>query len=199
MNAREIRMFLLKLPKPASVRVSGDNVETQTLNSAKNAMRCAETIEALDVDLVECLDAKGALIRAMRLSDDEEGQRAAIPAVLSADPETARLTHFANLLAHAYEHSTDIAFQKLVEIVERMGDRSDAIEQRLERAEARARRLADEQIEDAFERAEELAETKVAEAAANGGLGDQIVTSFLAGKLQGGAAALKPNGTKGPG
>lgn len=188
MNARQIRMFLLKHPKPATVRVSGD-CETQELKPARNAARCAETIEALGVDLIECLDAKGGIIRATRLSEEESrrSDAATLPAGLAADPESLRLAHFADLVHRAYEHSTEIAFTKMVEVFDIMANRSESIEARLERAEARARRLENEQVDDAFERAEEIAEAKEAAAAGGNDLGSQLLGSFLGGRANGAA------------
>jgi hypothetical protein len=183
MNVQRIRGFLLQLPRPAVVRISGDG-EPQSIKPGKSFAKTAETIEALDPELIECLDAEGKVLRAMRTdsADSQRSAAAAIPAVLSADPETARLTHFADLLHRAYEHSTEIAFAKLVDVMERMNERSDAIEQRLERTESANRRLLQDQVDDAFERAQEVA---AAAAPGAGGIGDQMMGAFLSGKLQG--------------
>jgi hypothetical protein len=96
------------------------------------------------------------------------------------------LTHFANLLHRAYEHSTEIAFQRLVELTERMGDRSEAIERRLERTEAANRALLQDQVDLAFERAQEVANQN-AEASGNGAgdLMQQMAGAFLSGRMGG--------------
>lgn len=191
MNVARIRGFLLQHPKPAAVRVSGEG-EPETLKPGKSYARCAETIAALNVDLVECLDASGNILRALRMgeADAQRSAAAEVPPVLATDPHAAMLTHFANLLHRAYEHSTEIAFGKMVDLVERIGDRAEAIESRLERAEAANRRLFNEQLEDAFERAHEAAEKANGE---NGDLTQQMVGAFLSGKMSS-PAAPKTNG-----
>ena len=103
------------------------------------------------------------------------------------------LSHFANLVHRAYQHSTELAFTKLVELVERIDARSDAIEARLERTEAEHRRTLREQVEDAFDRAEEMA----AGAGAEGDFKQQMIAAFMHGQLaqqQGGAKAAASNG-----
>jgi DNA-binding protein H-NS len=182
-NVARIRGFLLQLPKPSLVRVSGDG-EPQDLKPGKSYAKCAESIAALRPELIECMSADGKLLRAMR-TDAAEAQRsdaAAVPEALAQDPQAMMLTHFANLLHRAYEHSTEIAFCKMVELVERMGDRSEQIEQRLERTEAAHRRAVEQQIDDAFARAEEMAEA--AGTTNDGGMVQQMAGAFLSGALQ---------------
>lgn len=162
MNPGSIRTFLLRHPKPHSIRVTtaDDKVEDVPCKGRK-FVTVAETVHALDPELIEVLDAKGGILRAVRTGGGPNAERANVlaetPHVLHDDAETARLTHFANLLKDAYHHSTEVAFVKMIELVERMGDRSDAIEQRLERAEAAHRRALLDQVDSEFERAEELA------------------------------------------
>jgi hypothetical protein len=184
MNQGKIRGFLLQLPKPALVRLTGDG-EPQELKPGKSYTKTAETICALAPELIELLDSEGKVIRAMR-TDTAEAQRstaAEMPSVLQQDPHAAMLTHFANLLHRAYEHSTEIAFTRLVELTERMGDRADAIEQRLERTEAANRRLLQDQVDDAFERAAEQAD-KAATDGAGGDLIQNMAGAFLSGQMQ---------------
>jgi hypothetical protein len=193
MNAQRIRGFLLQLPRPALVRISGDG-EPQELSPGKSYAKCAETIEALAPLLIECLDSSGKVLRATR-TDTPEAQRsdaAALPAGLAADPNALMLTHFANLIHRAYEHSTETAFQKLVDVMERMNERSDAIEQRLERTEAANRRLLQDQVDDAFDRAAEAAEKATTEG--EGGLGQQMMGAFLGGKMRPPTNGAAPKG-----
>jgi len=180
-NQGKIRGFLLQLPKPAIVRITGDG-EPQELKPGRSYTKTAETICALAPELIELLDPDGKVIRAMR-TDTADAQRstaAELPPVLQQDPHAAMLTHFANLLHRAYEHSTEIAFTRLVELTERMGDRADAIEQRLERTEAANRRLLQDQVDDAFERAAEAAAASEVE----DGVGQQMMGAFLSGRMQ---------------
>jgi len=197
MSVERIRGFLLQLPKPALVRAFVDG-EPEELKINRTYQRLAETIAALQPEQIQCLDSDGKVLRAMRL-DDADSRRsdaAEVPPVLAQDPQAALLSHFANLLHRAYEHSTEIAFSKMVELVDRMNDRSAGIEQRLERAEAYARRLREEQADDAIERAEEI----VAAAAGQegGDLPSQLATAFLSGRLNRTATdPAKSNGSNG--
>lgn len=201
MNVQRIRGFLLQQPRPHVVRVSTDGGEPQELKtSGRSYAKLSETIIALGHELIECLDSEGKVIRAHRLTsaDTRSAEPPALPAVISQDPQAAMLMLFANLLHRAYEHSTEVAFTKMVEFVERMGDRSDSIEQRLERTEAANRRLVQDQVDDALERAAEQA----AEAAqgGNGGLLQQMAGAFMSGQMQNAASKppVKANGAKHP-
>jgi hypothetical protein len=194
MNVSRIRSFLINVPKPTTVRVIVDGDAHDIKTNGRSWQKIADTIDAMNGEQLQCLDKDGTLLRAMRL-DDADAQRseaAAIPAGLAADPNALMLTHFANLIHRAYEHSTEIAFTRMVDSFDRINDRSASIEQRLERAEALARRLRDEQVEDAFERAQE-----VADAAGQGGDGfvDSLAQAFLSGRMNREAAtAAKANG-----
>lgn len=195
MNANRIRGWLLQLPRPSAIRVTGDG-EPQTLKPGRSFAKLADTIVALNPDLVEALDKNGDVIRATRMQA-EEAQRsdaAAIPEGLKADPHALMLTHLANLIHRAYEHSSEIAFSKLVELVDKMNDRADGIEQRLERAEARNRSLLQEAVDAELDRAQEVA------AAAQGGegdLGQQLIGGFLSGAMNKPAAAKPAANGKG--
>jgi hypothetical protein len=191
MNAQNLRGWLLQLPKPALLRCTVDG-EVEELKPGKSWQKLAETIAALQPELVQALDAEGNILRALRpdTADARRSDAAEIPTGLAADPQALMLTHFANLLHRAYEHSTEIAFGKIVELVDKMNDRSEGIEQRLERAEARARRLQEDNIEDAYARAEELA-AQAAETGGNDELKNHLLGAFLSGKMNG---PPKPNG-----
>ena len=182
-----VRGWLLRRPRPARVRVTvpgGDVKEFAPQN--KSFAKTAETIVALEPDLIELLDARGTLIRAMRGDedepsddDDDDDQPQKIHGALRADPNALMLTHFADLLHRAYKHSTETAFAKMVELVDRMNDRSTSIEERLERAEAKNRQIVDQQVEDAFERAEEVAAAAGAAPGQGGELEQQLAGAFL--------------------
>jgi hypothetical protein len=195
MTATRIRNFLISLPKPACVRVFVDGEPQDIKTGGRSWMKLAETVDAMAGEQLQCLDAEGKVLRAMRL-DDGEAQRsdaAAIPAGLAADPHALMLTHFANLVHRAYEHSTELAFNKMVECFDRVNDRSVSIEQRLERAEAMARRLREDQVQDAFERAEEIAEQ--AGQTGNDAFVNALGQAFVSGQMNRGAAAAgKTNG-----
>jgi len=198
MNVRDLRGWLLQQPKPETVRVEIDG-EWEEVPLGKSFARLADTIAAMKPEQVRCLDRDGKVLRALRIEDEPSGKGKHappdMPLVVAGDPQAALLHHYATLVHRAYEFSAGVAFESLRELMERMNQRSDAIEQRLERAEARARRAQDELVEDAFTRAEELAAQAAAEGA--GGqeaLGQHLVNAFLSGQMQRGPAAPKTNG-----
>ncbi len=189
MSAR-IRGFLLQLPKPSRIRVTAGDGEPQEFKPGRSYAKAADSIEALGVDLVECLDAEGAVIRALRLStvDARRSDAAAVPAGIEADPQALMLTHFANLLHRAYEHSTEVAFTRLVELAERLSAHTESIEARLAQTEAALRRAQTDQIDDALERAQEVV-------SANGENGDmmaQMAQAWLQGQMQSRAGGKGP-------
>lgn len=186
----EIRKFLLGQPHPAVVRLTTDGEVQELKPGRKSKIKIAETIAAVGPELVECLDGGGNLLRAMRTDDDPKPRSAKAPDLpdeIKADPHALMLTHFANLIHRAYEHATDIAFQKLVELAERMDARSQSIEERLERTEANLRREQKERIDDLYDRADEAIER-----AESGEGKERILESLVQGAVLGGNGAGKP-------
>lgn len=159
LSAWALRRFLIRQPHPTSIRIVRDGEVEEVTRSSKWS-KTAETLHALEPDLIELLDGSGALLRAIKPNDEQDASESAPepPAVIQNDPNAALLTHFANLLHRAYEHSTTVAFAKMVELVERIDSRSDSIEARLERTETAYRRVVSQQIDDAYERVDELIE-----------------------------------------
>lgn len=190
---RDLRGWLLQQPKPEAVRVEIDG-EWEEVPLGKSYAKLADTIAAMKPDQVRCVDKDGKVLRALRVEDEPSGKNKNappdLPLVLAADPQVALLHHYATLLHRGYEFSTGKAFDAITELMERMNQRSDLIEQRLERAEARARRAQDELVEDAFVRAEELA-AQAAAGAAGGeeALGQHLISAFMSGQMQRGPAA----------
>jgi thioredoxin-like negative regulator of GroEL len=195
LSAWGIRKFLIRAPKPRLIKLTtGTKVEEIRPSHNQSFSKLGETIAAVMPELIQCFDAEGTLIRAVRPQIEHESNDAPkTPELLAQDPETARLTHFANLLHRAYEHSTNVAFTKMVELVERIDARSDNLEARLERTELAHRRVLQRQIDDAFDRADELAEEA-------GGEGSAMIKSFLEGMAQRvGDVEERPRRTNGKG
>lgn len=189
MTPQKIRGFLIMKPKPHVVRVTVDD-ELQEVALGRSYAKTAETIAALDPDLIECLDKDGKLLRALDTEspDARRSDAAPVPPGLEADPQALMLVHFSNQIHRAYEHATEIAFAKMVEVFDIMSARSESIEQRLERSESMNRRLLNEQVEMELDRAEEIADQK-----GKDGLGEQMFGAFLSGKMgAAGAAAPTP-------
>jgi hypothetical protein len=184
-NAWQLRKWLLIQPRAAFIRLTAnEDAEPSEINCTrmKSWSKLSETIHAMQPELIEALDKDHSLIRAMRPSVELESSEAApIPTIIANDPNAAMLTHFANLLHRAYEHSTQLAFTKMVDLVEQMGARSETIESRLERAEAASRRLERDRLELEYERLEDLREQAAAEKEDGGGLPTKLLEGFMSG------------------
>lgn len=188
MNAWTIRKFLLKHPRAAIIRLTIPGGATQEIKCGKtnNWNKVSETIAAVAPELIELLNPDGMLLRAMRPDIDDESSidQPRPPKGVESDPETLRLNHMASLLAKAYEHATNIAFGKLVDLVERLDARQEATEARLERMESAYRRTVMQQLNDAREEALEAAES-AGEQAAQGSFGDELMRAVLSGAMRG--------------
>jgi len=199
MTPRQIRNWMLQHPKPASLRLVMPDGSVDDVEVRGSFVKLADTIAAKGPELLEArgLAPKRELLRAIKLSEPEttRSDAATVPEEIRADPTALMLTHLANLVHRAYEHSTEIAFGKLIELVERMDARSDAIEQRLERTEAMYRRTLQAQLDDAWERAEAVAEEAAAKIEEAGGdPSQQLMQAFMQGAAQGGVKPARPNG-----
>lgn len=154
MDPKPIRSWLLTHPRPVVVRCTGEDQTPQEIPVGKQTFaQVADTVAALEPLLIEALDAKGDLIRAFRPDDGDEPSASAnaprIPDALTSDPETARITHFANLIHRAYEHTTDVAFDRLVSLFEAVNARAEAAERLAAQSEAARRRELKEHLEEA--------------------------------------------------
>ena len=200
-----LRSWCMKRPRPDGVRLGFSDGTDKYLprTNEQSWQEIAETIAALGPSLIECVKADGTVIRAKQADDmgredrARDNGRVPLPTALHSDPETARLCYTADLLHRAYQHATDVAFDKvlaaydtsfarLVDLVEKIGERSDAIERRLERTETAYRREVNERLEDALERAQE---------GDNGGLVETL-QNFVGGIQMGKAAAAAPTNGK---
>jgi hypothetical protein len=195
MDEKALRSELVKTPQPARilVRVDGEDREVAGAGKAGRTWAAvARTIMALEPELVQLFDDQGTLLRAVH----KDQSTVEVPATaagatyaaspLHADPETARLVHFANLLSDAWRFSTGIAFQKIVELQQQQTDRAIALEQRMERAETLARREMKERMEDLYDEAEAMREAAQRGDAAGA---RSIFESFLEGMMGGQAEA----------
>lgn len=181
-SAWGMRRFLIRQPRAALVRLtSGERTSDLLPKKNQSWSRMGETIAAMAPELVECLDSEGNLLRAIRPPHDGDPTDAPEPpTVLATDPETARITHFANLIHRAYEHTTNVAFARLIDLVERIDARSDAIEARLERTESAYRRVTQQQLTEALSQVED---EEHAAAEPSGDL-QQLLMTFLQGHAQ---------------
>lgn len=172
-DARIVRSWLLQRPRPAVVRVhSEDGPQDLAVARGRTWQAVVETIQALDPVLIEALDQDGSLLRAMNPKNEAAPTPPAAPPA-TTDPETVRMLHFATLIHKAYEHSTTIAFDRLIDLVERLDSRTEAMEARLERTERAYYRSMQERIEDAFDQAQEAQEA--------GSSKDEFLSNFMQG------------------
>lgn len=157
MTVQEVRGWLLHQPRAATIRVvtMDDQHHEVSVKSGTSWMAIAESILALDPSLIQAYDEKGAILRAVRPQEGTalEGgtgeRRAVAPLVLpsNVDPQSAMLIHFADLLASAYRHSTDVAFERLTNLFEAVNRRSEALEASLEATHQLLRKAWREQID----------------------------------------------------
>jgi len=205
-----LRSWLMKRPRPVMLRLhlADDVVQEMARAEGQSWQDMADSIAAMEPLVVEVLDKDGKLLRAMKpQEEDGDGKRVRdnrtvpLPSALHTDPETARICYMADLLHRAYQHSTDVAyeqtraaygtaFERLIDLVERIDSRSTAIETRLERTERAYQQSLQAQIDDAFEQAEQAG---IAAAAAQneGDFESMMLKSFMGG-MQSGRAEKGP-------
>ena len=158
-DAGEIRGWLLRQPRPATLRVVTEDDRHHEVNVTGSVSwaAIAKSIHALDPALIEAYDDKGKLIRAVKPQDDDDDEdgekREASPLVIpqGTDPQSIMLIHFADLLASAYRHSTDVAFERLTSLFEAVNRRSESLERSLESTHRLLRKVVQEQVEAAPE------------------------------------------------
>jgi len=175
MTPGQTRSWLMTQPKPHALRITceGEISIIEVGNTAWVAL--GKTIAAKSPELIEALDEKGVLIRAVRPAEEEDdtSTRSSSSSV-TRDPETIRFELFAKLLAEAYKHANEVAFGKMVELFVVSNKRAENLEKSL----ASTDRILRKQFEDALER--EPTEGSVLE---------QMLGTFAAGQAQ--AAAKK--------
>jgi len=139
MSAVQIRKFLLRNPRPASLRMkTADDVQLMIIPPAPHWAEIAESVDALAPELIEMLDSGGKIIRAVKSDSfddsaiDEKTERAKTASKITFDAETERFNLFAHLIAEAYKHSTEIAFGKMVDLFQSVVAISDSKEKALE-------------------------------------------------------------------
>lgn len=179
MNAKAIRGWLLCAPKPTAIRVHSSDGQAHEIEcSGQSWQSIAASVEALQPELVEALDAGGKLLRAMRPADQEpsapeRSSSSSGSALPGADAETQRFVLVAKLLAEAYHHSTEVAFARIVDLFDATNRRSESTERAREsmyRAQVKA-------LEDQIRALGEQPETT------EGGLGllEQMAGMFFGG------------------
>lgn len=188
MDAKAIRGWLLCQPRPVALHLKCGDDTVHELECSGSWANIAASIEAMEPLLIEALDAKGKLIRAVRPDEQEpeapgaasKTDPVAAAAVASVDAETRRFELMARLIAEAYKHSTDVAFTKLVDLATASNARSAMLEKNLESMHKLMNRALAKQVDEAEE-----------PDALQG-----MISSFVAGAMQGGAGGAAPTNGK---
>jgi len=155
----EVRKWLLQRPRPELVRVATAEGDTEDVDTTGNVRwrGVADTICALDPIKIEA-HAGGKIIRAEKFGievadvpDPAIDDELKVPEVLHGDPETARLTHFANLLFQSTMFSQKIAFTEMVKLVGLLMNRMREVEVEKRETERDLRDEEDARLQDAYE------------------------------------------------
>jgi len=154
MDIPELRGWLLRQPRPTTVKVVtlDDQHHEVSIDPGVSWMALAQSIHALSPDRIEAYDKDGKVLRAVRPLEATAGPEhigTAAPLVLppGSDPQAVLLLHFADLLAGAYRHSTEVAFERLVGLFEAVNARSESLERSLDTTHKLLRRAYQEQID----------------------------------------------------
>jgi len=196
-NVEQLRSFLVAAPRPTKILITSGDGEKQEVSPPKGLggvtwAMVARSIETLDPAVIELFDHENTLLRAQRF-DAALKDNGALPDILARDAESARIAMFAKHIADAYRFSVETAFQKMVDIFERLDARQERVERRLEHAENSYRRMMQEQVDEALDEAEQAqkaAEEQKADPAA------ALMQTFMGGVAQGASGAPPPNGKK---
>jgi hypothetical protein len=191
---RVLRGWLLKRPKPASLRiVVADEPRAVAIPPNATFATIAASVVRLRPDQIEALDPSGAVLRVTdfgELTGEEDGDERLPgaptlptpapaaplePLTVPPDPESQRFALVARLLADAYRHSTDVAFERIAGIIDRSEARAASLERAVD-AMYRAQRAALERTaRDLEEREEEIEEAE--DKKGNGAI-DKLVEHF---------------------
>ncbi len=188
LDVHGIRGWLLCQPRASSLRVltADDQQHEVSVTSGVSWMAIAQSVHALDPILIQAFDADGKVLRAVRPHEENVERDASSdpkPIVMptGSDPQSMMLVHFADLLASAYRHSTDVAFERLASLFEAVNRRSEALERSLDTTHRLLQKAAQAQIEATPEQpARDMLE--------------EMVAGFMQGKTQ---ASDEPNGSNG--
>ncbi len=184
MDVREFRGWLLCQPRPKWLRiVTEDQAQHKfEMTAGISYIQAATSIFALKPELVEAFDEKDTLLRAIRpneAAEEEEEEEVSSP----EDPESQRFITVAKLVAEAYRHSTEVAFEKLVALFEASNRRAETNERTVDQLNKLLTKMAVKQIEEAAAGGEP-----------QGSLLEQMLGAFLQGQQMRAAEGAKPNG-----
>jgi hypothetical protein len=198
--ARKLRYWSMRHPRPARIKATcGTEIKMVEIEPRASWARVGETLATLEADLLEALDPKGSILRAVRPGDldvddddetDDDTEAAPAPRAEAFDPETHRFSLFAQLIGDAYRQAAeqtgvrnDQAFNRMVDLFEVVNERTRATEVALDRANALIGKLYNEQIKNALARAGDGG-------GGERGMLEEMIEAFMSGK---GNGAAKPD------
>ena len=184
----------MRNPRPTKIRITvGQDVSEMEIGQRVSWARVAESLFALDAELLQALDAKGNLVRACKPQepgeldeeDDELGGGASTLAsspVVAVDAETQRWVLFAQLLSSGYKDAqaqaglrTEVAFNRMIDLFEAVAASNEAKERALDSNRKTIDKLQSEALKQALQRASAAGDDE------RGGLVDQIIERFMGG------------------
>jgi len=209
-TARDLRSWLISQPRPTMIRLQVADGQVHEVECNQPWARLGETCAAMDAVTIWAVDAHGKILRVAKVADiadelDADEQPCSStgpgpgPAVLQKDDSRAMLAvldKFGTLLASAYAHSNDVAFNKMVEVVNLFANATVQIQKEAIQARYEIRRLERDLVDEALEKAD---------AAGEGDMLRQFVASYFSGQAErfatqatdavaGAGAGAKPNG-----
>lgn len=219
-TARDLRSWLMSQPRPTVIRLTlADGKVEELACSGQPWARLGESCAAMDPVTIFAVDAQGKLLRAAKVADildeldglEDESCSSTATSTVASTPATmqrdetrgylALMDKFGTLIAGAYEHATNVAFDKsfdkLVEVVELLMKSTTAMQREAMNARVEVRRMEQEILDEAIEKAD---------AGGDGDMMRQFVGAYFSGQASrladqattavagAGAGAPKPNG-----
>lgn len=152
----------MRHPRPATVRVQllDGTSRTIAVDPKVSWVQLAAYVGDLEPQTIECLDAEGTVLRGTPFdhlddAEDEDGlelapvshHSAATAKLIDApDAQSRQLMFFGQLLADAYRHTTDVAFDKMIGLFEQVNKRYEHTEKALDRMHKIVERLTEQRV-----------------------------------------------------
>jgi len=177
----ELRSWLMKHPRPSSLRLSSAGESRILAVPAKVVWaELASSVAALAPELIEALDNSGTILRLVQpsaaIDDSEFEPEPARTAPISRDPSVANMHAIAEIIAGAYRHSTEIAFARMVDLFEAVNRRSESLERSLDLTHNMLRKAYESHAEAVMDAAADAAPTSTDPMA-------QMMQSFVSGAM----------------
>jgi hypothetical protein len=225
-TARDIRSWLMTQPRPTTIRLMLADGKVEELACAGQPWaRLGESCAAMDPVTVFAVDAAGKLLRAAKVADildeleglDDDSCSSTATSTVASTPATmqrdetrgylALMDKFGTLIAGAYEHATNVAFDKafdrMVDVVNLLMQSTMAMQKEAMNARVEVRRMERDILDEAIEKAD---------AGGDGDMMRQFVGAYFSGQASriaeqattavsgaakptgGGPSVAKPNG-----